>query len=405
MKTYKLSKLKMEYLLLILLVSIMVFPRGLISGYVPYVIIGFTFLAAIGANYGRLNISYSLIVYTVCTFWGSVLWGVIFGDYSILSAIRSSLAIYMPFFALQIGKRISNIEKKVFLNAILFLLLLEAVIGLVQVNRGVLSDFFYMLYKANAASYYNTVSWFRGFGTFGNPNAYGMGVCVLTALFINLNPCKRKQLMAIILMMISVIASKSRTSIIVAAVTLFIYFFYGQSIIKKIRNLFVFSFFFVLVYQIYGSVVNRSINLDGMTARFSMWSDYLSRLGEYEEPRRTMAFIFGSGVAYTKHYGAVDNEYLFLFLSTGIVGLLLFAGLFALFMYLVISCCELSVRKAGISIMTIWLICGITSEFMFSYMISIWVFVFLGMISQNAFIIPVAENKKSGRPGIHIKCC
>lgn len=394
-KAYRRISIEADRLAVFLLILSMIYPSGILNAYVPFALIGMAFLSIVLMNGSRISCRCSFLVFTVWIFVSSLLMSGFVNGMGALRAVRSSIGFFIPFFALQIGRRIKTLGKERFLRGIFFLIFAECIMGVIQVAALPGAKLLYALYRSDGAEYFMSVGWLRANGTFGNPNAFGVGICVLTAIYIGLEKNKKKIYFSFLLLLICIIVSKSRTAIVVSGIVLFSYFIYKDGKLKnRLKNTLLAILALAVLYLVYAVFTNRAISIDALSYRAVNWNQRLTILKNYPGIRKAATILFGEGIPFVRSSGVVDNEYLFVFLSSGLLGVLIWISSIIEIAVFIIRSKSSNIKKTGYTLLSIWLISGITAEFYGAYKISVWVFLVFGMITAKQGSV-IVERKRN----------
>ncbi len=187
---------------------------------------------------------------------------------------------------------------------------------------------------------------------FYHPIYYGMFV-TMALVIISVLPFRNKflQIGSYIILISGILLSKSRTCWLALLFVAILYALKKRSIIfsrESVRRGIFWLFGFLLVVFVFlrtpimksilDSMFNRIDSLSGSNVEYGARLANLSLPRQIAEKKSWLFFLFGGGMGYGKSYlmahpsinnwtEAIDNQFLTLFIDTGIVGLLIYIGI------------------------------------------------------------------------------
>ncbi len=374
---------------------VFVIPVGIVNGYIPYLIIGIVFVGLIISNHYHIECNGCFFIFTVYMHLTNILMSCVFTDYDIFYVLRSSLFLLVPFMAIQFGKIYArhnwNIDFVKFSMILLFVELVFAIIQHTNNTVGALSSLYFGSEKYYI-TYIEVGHVLRSIGTFGNPNSLGTGVLICLALILNLSDDKKNHVLALVMATIIVLCCRSRTAILSEALLLFIYYvkpieiLRGRMKIKDVIKPFLLILILLILFQLYSQYVGREIfsRLELNNSRLYVWRELLSTSESYSPAKKVLSFFFGTGVSNVKSMEDADNEFLFIYLSGGFIGLSLWiVEIFKIF-FNSLKIKEDSIREAFFCIFGLWLVMSITGGFYTSYITSLLGFMYIGYAEAYA---------------------
>lgn len=382
---------KTQTLYTIIFLLVYLYPISMWNAYIPYVLIGVMFLVAIFQSGGVIRCRNDFFWFSFYAFISNIILYPLMHNASIIEAVQSSLFILIPFFAIQIGKNIRNRTSSFDFSRIVFLLIcVEFFISCIQSFGGTLGLRMMQMYGGDKYSltYAMAGSRIRSIGTFGNPNALGVGMLIF--LVIVLCSCKKKSIRvcSIVLTTVVILASLSRTAFLVELITMVLiyggWFDSRVSAVKKIRNLILVAISIYILFELYGMFVGRDLSTDSLQDRVLMWKRIFDSVKDNSTARTIIGTLAGQGVSYVKSMGPVDNEYVHLLVSTGIIGSVMYV-VSLLDNVRVIHFMDSDDKKICIIHLVIWLLTSVTASFFMAYIVSFMAFVYWGYALENTY--------------------
>jgi len=396
-----------------ILLNIVILYPGSLSGiytYIPQIIVGFVAVYAMLKVKMNIQTRYFLI-FGMYMLVMSIFFSIINGT-SILLTLRSSLRLFYPFLAIIIGSFFSKkISPKSLLYILLIFLLFESIVSFLQFNNVLFREWSFNIYRSEdtANRYLNSFSFSTGqraIGTFGNPNTLGLTFVVLNSSIILLSDLLKGKRIKMAINIISILTSiyvivntQSRTSILLYVFVIAIIFYWKFS--KRGKNnaifLIVSSIVAVLLFMFIQSNINRDISVSALYSRFDIWGIRISQMFDYVEYEGFFAVVLGGGFQMARSFGFFDNTYLKIFVSGGIIGLLIF--------FMVINSIYKGIRRikrveyrhlAWVLFVT-WLIGSMLVEYQEIFKLSTITFILLGYTlysdkKDNDSIITASRN-------------
>ncbi|WP_101842476.1 O-antigen ligase [Halobacillus sp. Marseille-P3879] len=253
--------------------------------------------------------------------------------------IRTLIYNFLPLAAFLVGSFLTGrMTNKTFSQVIFLVGFVQIFVGLAQVY----SESFRLFTLSNYADFekYNNnfETWEVGriIGTIGNPNTYGVFIVIFVLFICNVllpkykNNSKIKVLLTttLLISIVSIILSQSRTAYILLAIGLVI-----SIVLNKKSSLNKFMWFIItalslIILLFYNEFVSQRFTNESLTSlggRVEVWKTFIDN---YLFPFNINSLI-GSGVERISDIGiAVDNYYLQLLLQYGVIGLILYISIF-----------------------------------------------------------------------------
>lgn len=379
-------------LVFIVIGIILLYPTvGGLLIYLPHIVLG------ILAIYSCLRIPKkkpikSFIYYTLYMFTMSLIISSLNTNDNILSIVKSSMQILFPLIGLLLGALFYKwADKKFFLYCLLFFLIFEFMLVYLQVNNEKFRYVTYYLYRTEESAEKYLESFLyetgkRSFGSIGNPNALGIIAVVLnisiqflTNTINNFRLQKYINITALIISIYIIIRTQSRTSMILYIITFVIMYYIKSLHYKNIKPMLFAVFFAVMLYVYMTTSVVREINYDALSSRYDIWKMHFDNLYSNSFVENVFISIFGLGFSNIRNMGTFDNNYLRIFVSSGIFGIVIyFKAIYDLLCSFIKPSAYNSLNKMGIVLIIVIMISSCVLEYNESFRISILTYSILG---------------------------
>ncbi|TGE34862.1 O-antigen ligase domain-containing protein [Desulfosporosinus fructosivorans] len=382
-----------KMLVLLLLSTILIYPNSPSGGlsYLPHLLLGIIAVYAI-AKIPVIKPAYSFLFFANYMMISSFLFSSIYSE-GIINVFISSMRLFFPFLAMIVGGLLrSKIKVKSLLGILLFLLLMEFVVVFLQINNSEFRALSYNIYRANnsadrllASFIYSTGQ--RGIGTIGNPNSLGIFVIALNSAILILSNTYSKKLIRNILnaLCISVttyivINSQSRTAAILLVVTIgvIIYWKLTNRSKSKLIMLIISIFPAIWLLNMIQAEISRDISLVALDTRFEVWQMLISEMYDHASYSDIFVSIFGVGYHTARSWGFYDNIYLKVFVSAGIVGILVFLGTIISIHKSMVKMANNEFKQLAAILVLIWLATSMVVEFQEIFKIAAFNFILIG---------------------------
>lgn len=253
---------------------------------------------------------------------------------SLMYIVRIFVYALIPISSYLIGNVFSQkIESKFFEKVILFIGIVEAIFGLLQVYSNKFRIFSLTMYADFEKYNYGFEAWSvgRAVGTLGNPNTYGIFMVVIILFITNvIIPQYHKRKGKVIMLgvlglpLYAMVLSQSRTAYLLLVLGVVLSILFRQK--NKLRNFVLLCFVIVLILVIVSRVpfLTRRFNFESLLSfgsRLPIWQMFIN---EYLYPINLRLF-FGYGSGFVRGINkSVDNYYLQILLQYGLIGLALY---------------------------------------------------------------------------------
>lgn len=372
----------MIFIAAILLVYL--YPIARFNAYIPYIIIGLLFIFTVGKNNFKINFHncfFLISIYVIVS--NLVIYSLMFNA-SIVSAISTSVFFLVPFFSVQIGNCIGTQIKKFPFEMVAFILIcLEGLVVLIQNVGGSIGLQLTQMYGGDKYSLIYAVVGhrIRCVGTLGNPNALG----IASLIFMSIVLCKSRnrivKTFTLIITSAIILMSMSRTAFVLELIVLVVIYgsFFNRNVsnAKKLRNILIVAAVIYFLFMFYSSLVSRNLSADAFNDRIEIWNRLFGEIKGGTATQRTIGTVFGFGVSHVKDLGAVDNEYIYMLASTGVIGMVIWlfsiaqlAGRLRIF--------NDENKSVCVCLLVLWLVSSITGSFFTVYSLSFITFLFWG---------------------------
>lgn len=366
------------------------YPASQWNGYIPFVLIGVLFLVSLIWNGFVLNVSGCFFLFTLYALISNLILYPLMTNSSLIKAILSSLFLLIPFFSFQIGKHLGiRVKDFPFVKVAFIIICIEFIVIVLQNVSGSIGFTLIQIYGGDKYSLAYTIagSKVRCIGTFGNPNTLGVAMLVFLSVILIKSKNRLIRILALVLTTVIILFTFSRTAFVLELIVLVLV--YGRLLDsgisggRRIRNLILIALAIFLLYGIYTRVVSREISYAAMGGRISIWKRLLKSIDEDARPAGVaLRTIFGRGVSYVKGFEDTDNEYLFVYLATGIVGLALWLSELLIIVRRTFSL-KAENRMIGISVLVLWLVSVLASSFYTNYLLSFFSFSIWGYLMEQ----------------------
>ena len=377
-----------------LFLLIYVYPIGRFNAFIPYFFIGFFFALLLVFNNFTIKTKGSFLLVTIYAFLLNSIMSTLVYDVSLLASLRTFLFFVVPFLAIQLGFFIFKVWPAFSFKKIAFILLcIELVICMIQVSRSDVGYMFMSLFGSEkyTSTYFMAGTVIRSIGTIGNPNDCGVLSSILLLVILNSRTKKYHNFLAILFSFIIIILTRSRSAMIIYGIVLFLsitkLFILKVNSLKRAQLIVLTAILLFLAYLLYDKYVSRDISFDSLSSRIYIWKNVIKN-SYITTSDKFFGGLFGMGITHIKSLEAMDNEYLFLFMSLGIVGsTLLLKDVISLFIAS-FKIKNSSNRVVCLIIFIIWILNSFVSVFFTSYLFTIISFSFIGFsIAKNNYEI------------------
>lgn len=374
----------------VIFVLIYLFPMGKINAYIPYYMIGLLFILLFVQNGMKITIRHTFLWVTVYGLLANFFIATAVFDYSFAWAIKTSLFFLVPFMSVCIGVVLANRYPHLKWNYILFVILLaELIVCLLQSYGGSRGYYLISLFGSEkyTSSYYIAGTDKRALGTFGNPNLCGVGCAILALLLLNGNRNRAIRLAVLAMTAVIILLTKSRTSLVVFLLVLFLnytkLFDKKVSLFKRAVGVAASVLFMAVAYYLFVKYVDRDISVAAMEDRFTIWRNLLAN-SYTTNVEKTVGKLFGLGVTRLKALEDCDNEYLYFYMSTGIIGSLIMIAEIVSVALASFRIEDQADRIVCLSLIAVWFMVAISSNFFTSYMLAFVSFLYIGFALAKA---------------------
>lgn len=222
---------------------------------------------------------------------------------------------------------------KLFLKICKLFLILGFILAVVQEIKGsAWSSSFYTGYEFYNQDSYSKIKIAHNMGLLrapsltGNYSTFAYYSCLSILVIINFNKNKKQNFMWILIALSNCLLSTNKSAILVLCIILF--FRYTINIRKNNKILNIVLMFFLIIGTIFLGVLNvdnifneSSQITGGFTERFKVWASILESVKPIEYLIPYKMFLYAPGSEFVLN--AFDNMYLYILVSHGIIGLLL----------------------------------------------------------------------------------
>ncbi len=307
----------------------------------------------------------------------------------------SSMRLFYPPLALLAGGVFSKTLNTRSLVCILaFFLLLEWAIGFLQIYSEAFRTFSYNLYLREEAAarhlrwFDSYEHWRRCRGTVGHPNTLGMIAVVLNSSVLilshNIRAARFRNLLSILCTLAAaylVVNTQSRTSISFFVLTIMLIAWWKLAEKPKYRTGYLIASCAAALsvfYYMHGTL-SRGLPFYALSPRFNVWHMRISSMFESSSYNDVFTGIFGVGFHTARSFDFFDNVYLRVFVSSGILGLALFAALIVIVIRAVMRIRENDWRHLAMLLSLFWLAGSAVHDFQEIFKLSSVTFFLIGL--------------------------
>lgn len=396
-----LSKNISDLLIFILFAIVILYPDS-INGpliYIPQIIIGMVAIYGIKKNI-MYNSTRAFFWYAIYMTFMSLILSTMNGSDGILSILKSSLRLYYPFLGLMIGTLIGKtLKPKTLFKIIVIFLSIQFIFSYLQINNESFRVITYKLYRVSNVEYYlQAFSWSSGrraIGTVANPNLLGMLTVILNSSILILSRKFKKAKSIKLINIWCTFASiyiciyiQSRTAIILLILSIAIIGFWRIPFrgIPKVLFIFIPATVAYSVLFFIQSKVNRNLNISALDPRIEVWQVRIATMFEAAKYEDFFAGILGIGFHTARTIGFYDNTYVTIFVSSGIIGLMV---LFAAILSVIKSVKKINdgvFKELAIILIIIWLVGNMVADYQEMFKLSIITFILLGYATHTGYI-------------------
>ncbi len=388
-------KIENKFIVFIILCIVLLYPSFFYNAliYLPQLFLGMMSLYAL-LKVPLIKPVRTVLFFAIYMILMSFIFSLLNNNGGLVTIAISSLRLFYPFIGLIIGGWFSKkISLKSFLYLCIFFLVLEFIIGYLQINNTSFRIWSYNLYRPgeSAERYLSKFIYSTGkrvIGTIGNPNVFGLIIILLnTVILIMTNMIqqirKRKviSVLSILMSTFIIINTQSRTGILLLVLTVAIIIF-KSSKKKSINQImyFILSFLGALLLLLFiQSQISREISFYAMDSRLEIWKTQISSMYELSTYGKFLTSLFGVGFHTTRNLGTFDNQFVKIFVSSGFIGLFIYLKLILdVFKSLIMIKSSNKVGLLGFIIVIVWLLGSLVADYQEIFKLSITTFIIIG---------------------------
>ncbi|WP_407269716.1 O-antigen ligase family protein [Radiobacillus sp. PE A8.2] len=323
-----------------LMIFMSIYPSVGINSYIPYYLLGIS-VGFILLNKVNISIPMIYVVFIVWVIFINIL-QLPLNNLSLMYGIKTSIGIIFPLLAYILGQYYSKKVRGESIEKVLFVLLIIQFIVVFMQMAG--TSFGLKTYTVFAGDkgieYLQYISYgnrYQAIGTIGNPNELGVFSLLLSAFLLFFSSIKKPLvIISLILTSYIVLCSQSRTSVILFCVLIFARIIYTEriSLGKKIFRTLLGILSTILLLYYAANNLGRELSFDQLNTRYILWDHAWEKVYSFNDLINLYIMIVGRGISYVKITGSVDNSYMNIMFSSGIIGLSSFIALIIILFFL-----------------------------------------------------------------------
>lgn len=375
--------------LFIIMFTIMIYPNGATGAntYIPYFLIG---IVVIVDTIKRGVISKNNL------FWIFIIWILLINlimasinNLGLFYSIKTSVGVFSPLLSYMLGQKyVKILDLKTFSKGIGLLLLVQFLVVLFQsLGTEIGLNSYWIFGGEKGLRYLQYLSYgnknYQSIGTIGNPNELGIYVLLLLAFLMFCNNIKQTIIIAFTFMSFYiVISSQSRTAIIIFSFLIFfrVIFTKRKSAVKLFSNVTMGILIASSAILYAAKNLGRALSIDQLESRYILWENLKDMVYEFDGLYNFFILLNGRGISYIKQLGSVDNTYYNIFLSSGVIGIILFVLLISNMILKIIKIHDKRLIYLGLSYIFIFLISCIVIDIFFNMKVSFLLFFVIGYL-------------------------